>query len=358
MKVLYYNTRKDYLKQLGGDTIQLLKTKEYMEKSGVEITVSPTLDIDAEKYDIIHAFNVLPINPLHDFILKHRENRIVLSTIFWNPDEFQQKVLNKKSLKRKLYSVTNQIPVVNNIINQWLLNKLGFNTNESFKEKFRHCIESSKLILPNSEAEKRNMESELSVKFKSMVIPNAVDIHIQPASTEEIKKTYNIPDDFLLSVGRIEYRKNQAELLKAAKQIVIPVVFVVNINQPEKIYFKQLTNYRFIHIKKLTQPELFALYSIAKAHVMPSWFETPGLASLEAAFMGTQIVTTDRGCTKEYFREHAFYCSPDNPDSIEKAISESLNHPKDMRAMKKIIETNYTWEITAQKTLSAYQAIL
>ena len=357
MKVLYY-IRKNYLKHSGGDTIQLFKTKEYLERLGIEINISSSIDVNSNNYDIIHAFNVIPINPLYEFVLKHHTKKIVLSTIYWNRDEYYQKVINKISLKRKLYFATSKIPIINNIINQGLVTKMGFNTDESFKEKLRYCIESSKLILPNSEAEQVNMESELSIKFRSIVIPNGVDINIQPVSVQEIKRKYSIPDDFVICVGRIEYRKNQAELLKVAKRIGIPVVLVGKVNWHEKKYFKQFKNYKFIHIENLTQPELFGLYSTAKAHVMPSWFETPGLVSLEAAFMETQIVTTDRGCTTEYFREHAFYCSPDSTNSIEKAILESLNHPKDMTAMKKIIENNYTWEIAAQKTFSAYQAVL
>jgi glycosyltransferase involved in cell wall biosynthesis len=357
MKVLYY-IRKSYLEQSGGDTIQLSKTKEYLERLGVKINISSSIDVNSDNYDIIHAFNVIPINPLYEFFLKYHKKKIVLSTIYWNMDEYQQKVLNKISLKRKLYFAASKIPVVNNIINQNLVTKMGFNTDESFKEKLRYCIESSKIILPNSEAEQINIESELSIKFKSIVIPNGVDINIRPVSAEEIKRKYNIPNDFLICVGRIEYRKNQAELLKAAKRIGIPVVLVGKVNWHEKKYFKQFKNYKFVHIESLTQPELFGLYSTAKAHVMPSWFETPGLVSLEAAFMGTQIVTTDRGCAREYFREHAFYCSPDSTDSIEKAILENLNYPKNIKSKKKIIETNYTWEIAAQKTLSVYQAIL
>jgi len=357
VKVLYY-IRSNYLEHSGGDTIQLLKTKEYMENLGVEITISSSIDIDAKNYDLIHAFNVIPVNTLYNFILKHQQSKIVLSTIFWNLDEYQQKVLNKISLKKKLYLIVNKFPIINNIINQYLINKTDFNTIESFKDKLHYCIESSNLILPNSETENKNIKSELSIKCKSIVIPNGVDTNIQPAPVKDIKKKYNIPDDFLLCVGRIEYRKNQHELLKVAKRIGVPVVLVGNINPYEKKYFKQLKEYRFIHIKKLTQPELFGLYLATKVHVMPSWFETPGLVSLEAAYMGTQIVTTNRGCTKEYFREHAFYCSPDSSGSVEKAILESLNNPKDMTIMKKIIETNYTWKISAQKTLTAYQSVL
>lgn len=42
----------------GGDTIQLLKTKEYLENSGIEVDISIELEPDLSKYDIIHLFNL------------------------------------------------------------------------------------------------------------------------------------------------------------------------------------------------------------------------------------------------------------------------------------------------------------
>ena len=130
------------------------------------------------------------------------------------------------------------------------------------------------------------------------------------------------------------------------------------ISRQEKKYFSLVEKYKFTHIPSLSQSEIFGLYLGCKAHVLPSWFETPGLASLEAAYFGAQIVTTDRGCTKEYFEDSVFYCSPENSNSIEKAIESALNCPKNMQKLRGKIIENYTWEAAARKTFAAYESLV
>jgi glycosyltransferase involved in cell wall biosynthesis len=56
--------------------------------------------------------------------------------------------------------------------------------------------------------------------------------------------------------------------------------------------------------------ELISLYQGAKVHILPSWFETTGLVSLEAALCGCNIVTTSRGYARDYFQNMAWYCDP------------------------------------------------
>jgi glycosyltransferase involved in cell wall biosynthesis len=90
--------------------------------------------------------------------------------------------------------------------------------------------------------------------------------------------------------------------------------------------------------------------------VLASWFETTGLSSLEAAVMGCNIVITDKGDTKEYFEDIAFYCDPASPASIFAAIEKAMISPF-RQELKRKIETNYTWEITAEKTMQAYREI-
>ena len=42
------------------------------------------------------------------------------------------------------------------------------------------------------------------------------------------------------------------------------------------------------------------LYQGARVHILPSWFETTGLVSLEAALSGCSVVSTERGHAEEY----------------------------------------------------------
>jgi len=357
MKVLFH-TRKDFLTRTGGDTVQILKTKQYLEKSGLRVDIN-TNNSSVEGYDIHHLFNVIPINHVYDFIKSNPKLRIVISPIYWNLDEFNKKVLEKVFFKRALAKLVRAIPFGKEIMDLNLVSKITGKTSTGlFHKKLSFCLNSSQLILPNSKMEGDHLSEEYDVSEKIIPVPNGVDSNIEPVKYDILRRKYNLPDKFLLCVGRIEYRKNQLALLKAARNLGLNVVLVGRINEKERKYNNLLRDYKYIHLTQLTQSELYALYSGALAHVLPSWFETPGLVSLEAAFNGTQIVTTDRGCAKEYFGDHAFYCNPEDVSSVESAIEACLKNPKDPIRLKKIIGDNYTWDIAAKKTMQAYESIL
>jgi glycosyltransferase involved in cell wall biosynthesis len=91
--------------------------------------------------------------------------------------------------------------------------------------------------------------------------------------------------------------------------------------------------------------------------VLPSWFETTGLSSLEAAAMRCNIVITDKGDTTEYFEHYAFYCDPASPESIYSAVNNAATSDFDERLYKKIY-SQYTWLQTSERTLEAYKETL
>src|SRR6202012_3912692 len=98
-----------------------------------------------------------------------------------------------------------------------------------------------------------------------------------------------------------------------------------------------------------SQQVLAGYYSTAQGHVLRSWFETTGLSTLEAAAMGCNIVITDKGDTKEYFGDQAFYCEPDSPSSIL-AAAEAAAAAGRSEALVRKIRTDYTWAAAAAGT--------
>ena len=57
-------------------------------------------------------------------------------------------------------------------------------------------------------------------------------------------------------------------------------------------------------------PLLASAYAAARVFALPSWFETPGLAALEAALAGSAVAITPFGSTREYFGDLVTYCRP------------------------------------------------
>jgi glycosyltransferase involved in cell wall biosynthesis len=114
-----------------------------------------------------------------------------------------------------------------------------------------------------------------------------------------------------------------------------------------------LEKYRWVrHISEVPYEQMPSYYSFAKVGISASWFETTGLTSLEALFCGTNIVASgDRA--KEYLGDLGHYCSPDDIDSIKRAVIEAFK--ADLPQIDPRMRKEYTWENAATKTLEVYK---
>ena len=165
----------------------------------------------------------------------------------------------------------------------------------------------------------------------------------------------------LLCVGRIEFRKNQMLLIRAAAELRLPVCFVGSINPTEVRYWKDCvrTMKRLgvsweVH-DHLPWDELVEFYARARIHVQPSFFEAPGLSSMEAAMAGCGIVCSEVGTAREYFGEDASYCHPTDVGSLVHAIQECGSTPGRIRRLHDAIERRFSPAMVASQTRSAYE---
>ena len=69
---------------------------------------------------------------------------------------------------------------------------------------------------------------------------------------------------------------------------------------------------------------------------------------------GCNVVVSDRGYTKEYFKDYAWYCDPSRIDSIRQAILDAHHNQRNLELKRYIVE-NYTWDKMAEETLKAYE---
>jgi hypothetical protein len=214
------------------------------------------------------------------------------------------------------------------------------------------------VLLPNSEGERDLLVRNFGVSpEKCVVVCNAVDDTFFDADPGDFVREYGL-SDFVLCVGRIELRKNQHSLLAALKDRDLPVVLIgpafdrqymeiCRANASDKVRF----------IEHIPHDRLPSAYAAARVHVLPSWYDTPGLVSLEAAAAGCNIVSTDRGCTREYFKDMAWYCDPSDVNSIREAVLAAWNAPNSER-LRQFVRENYTWQRAAEQTLQGYQQVL
>ena len=119
----------------------------------------------------------------------------------------------------------------------------------------------------------------------------------------------------------------------------------------------QVANDQISFIDHIEQEELLEHYQKAKIHAMVSWFETTGLSSLEAAACGCNIVVSDKGDQRDYFKNDAFYADPGNVNSIKKELLAADKAKKSELLIHKISE-KFTWQKTAEQTFKAYKRVL
>jgi glycosyltransferase involved in cell wall biosynthesis len=103
-------------------------------------------------------------------------------------------------------------------------------------------------------------------------------------------------------------------------------------------------------------PLLESAYAAARVFALPSWFETPGLAALEAALAGCSVVITPFGSTREYFGDLVEYARPGRPGEIGRALAkcwEDGPHPD----LARTVESRYLWPRVARMIAEVYDAV-
>jgi len=80
------------------------------------------------------------------------------------------------------------------------------------------------IIAPNSLAESEQVQRLLAIeKSKMRIVYLAADERFAIANESEFRKMYNI-DNFILSIGRIEPRKNQLNLIIGKSKLGVPLL--------------------------------------------------------------------------------------------------------------------------------------
>jgi glycosyltransferase involved in cell wall biosynthesis len=357
MKILFITSITAFQRPSGGE-YQALKYKEYLEKKGYLCKFFNSVEDKFDEFDIIHAFGLSPTiwEALKYLKESGSKSKVVLSPIYWPALEYTRKMQKTDVfLIKKLVFVFRAISTLK-LVDQ-LLRLIDFQYS---------IFKLADLILPNSYTEKEAITKLFRLDPNVVrVLYNGVDEEFAKANPYLFESTYGL-SDFVLYVGRIEPRKNTLNLIKAIKDTNLSLVLIGSSNPIyhdyyvlcQKIAMKASDRIKFIPNLSHDSEMLRSAYAASKVFALPSWFETPSLAALEAALAGSTIVITSKGSTKEYFRDLAFYI--DNPDSIKEIrdkIIQAYNTPKNSK-LRNLILHNFTWNKIIERLLHYYHECL
>ena len=362
----------------GGDGVQIRETAKRLRQRGHEVAEINSDKPNAESFDIVHIFNCRVTSSLRQQVAacKSTHTPIVLSPIwinikraFWGSrgaNSVLQELINKRDMA--------SLQLLNSLKNR----KLEVHTEEGKIDANGHgdleigaFEETSQLLsqvdglLPNSWLELQSIRSDLHWVGSCFEVAHyGVDPKLfLDADPSEFREYSGIETPFVMQAGRIEPAKNQAMLCWALREHDIPVVLVGSTkNWPAYAELCQkILGSRLRIFPHLPQKLLASAYASASVHVLPSWMETCGLVSLEAALNGTPLVGSTFGHELEYLGCDAWYGDPGNPLSIRNAVIEALNAGKNCNkatAMKRKVLEKFNWEQTVDQTIKLYERVL
>lgn len=183
---------------------------------------------------------------------------------------------------------------------------------------------------------------------------------------EKIRKKFNLPAPFLLTLGTFEPRKNIKSIFKALSFIFekIPHHFAI-VGQKgwkNQEIIQQMSASQFadrIHfLGYVSDEDIPDVYSAADMFIFPSLYEGFGFPLLEAMSFGVPVIASNVSSIPEVVGEAAHLVNPLRPEEIAEGILRICNEP-DYR--KQLIHrgikqsARFSWDKTAQMTLELFQ---
>lgn len=410
LRVLFC-TRPDAFSNPGGDTIQLLCTRRELTRLGLQVDVSLSAAPDARGYDLVHLFNLQTAGLARsqmDAIVRAGVP-VVVSPIFWDHTELERVTPRLRGAfaapieasvpgrERMLEALERELrrlvpgpamgsgtrpgdgPAMGVV--PWpggdprLGGEVGPGDEEDSagqvdgrllaqRRMQRQVASMADLLLPNSEAEAAVLGRVLGNAIAPcLVVPNGIDAARLVGATPDAFVARYGRRDFVLSAARWDDRKNLLMLCEAVRTAGLPLVLAgPRPNAEYERLVRQVMPPDTLVLDTLGQDELASAYAAARVHALPSWFETPGLSSLEAAAAGCAIVVGDRAAEREYFGDLAYYCDPASVASIREALTRAWQEYEGGRsrreALRSLILDRYTWPRAAARTIEAYSEVL
>ncbi|HEY6952727.1 MAG TPA: glycosyltransferase [Bacteroidota bacterium] len=327
----------------GGPRTQILQSKAELQNLGVRVSLFDAWkEFRPNDFDVVHVFGA-NIGTYHLARELHRVGiPMVISPIFFtrHSAEYVRRIVKAgrvlKSLSRGLWT--------------------------DFGMMAEMCSWAT-LLAANTVDEANLFTLGMGVpEEKVRIVPNGVESRFLNAKASLFKKTYGL-EKFILNVGHVgPERKNVRRLITALEEINHPAVIIARVeNSIEGRRCIELAkkNPRLMILDSVAHDSdlLASAYAACDVFVLPSLFETPGIAALEAGLAGAKVVITPHGGPKEYFGELAEYVDPYSVKSIRTGIQIALIKHKD-RQLRDRIRKEYLWSNTAAQLVRVYETAL
>jgi glycosyltransferase involved in cell wall biosynthesis len=358
----------------GGDVAQAHETARALTALGIDVSVSSELQPDLTGVDLVHVFNLVrPQDAMVQARHAWRHRRpVALSTVYcdmWEYDSSARGGLGGAIARHAGRDSIELAKAAGRAVRSRELHRgLVPLVWPGYRALQHELVARCDVLLPNSVSELRRIERDLEVEIpeeRYVTVPNAVD----PVAYDGHLLDEQSPPPHLaehegcvLCVGRVEGRKNQLNVIRALAGSGHRLVLAGQAAANQRAYVEAVraevgrrANVRWLGA--VSEEDKRWLYRLARVHILASWMETTGLASLEAAALDCALVVTPNGDTRDYFDGAAHFCRPDDPRSIRDAVDAAYRAGPDATLRQRVF-TDYTWDAAAHATARGYETAL
>ena len=200
-----------------------------------------------------------------------------------------------------------------------------------YEKKFRHACRRADKIIAISQQTKDDLIQFFEVDHsKITVIYQGCDTQFThkppPDVCAAIRAKYRLPEQYILSVGTIEERKNLVTIMKALAMLPSSLHIVAlgrstsYMDQVRREIERHCLASRVHFIHDALFSDFPALYANARALVYPSLFEGFGIPVLEGLTAGIPVITSNISSMPEAGGDAALYIHPLDAKEIAHAI--------------------------------------
>ncbi len=213
--------------------------------------------------------------------------------------------------------------------------------------------------------------------YSSEIIPKGIDLQRFSPDVNysdlysDLSRKDNIEGrSIVLTVARLDPRKNLITLIKAAEEIVNKkgikniIFYIIGDGIEKQMLEESITKFGLSSYVKLlgaienSNPLFSKYYAMSNLFVLPTLYEGFGWVFLEAMASGLPIVTTRAGSNAEIVGDIGVLVEPKNPSLLADAIISTLNDKSKLLDMKKRgldKVRNYSWDPIMDKCEKYYR---
>ncbi len=203
-----------------------------------------------------------------------------------------------------------------------------------YRKFYKSCLNADRIVATSNQTKIDIIkhfgisENKIEVIYQSCnSLFSAENLQSEHAS---VRKKYQLPENFILTVGTIERRKNALNVVKAIYYFNLDVNYVLAGRRTK--YYNEILAFAAEHKitekillrENISNEDMPVIYNMADVFVYPSIYEGFGIPVIEAFNAGVPVITADSGSTAEIGGNAAIQVDVHNPKNIGVALKAVL----------------------------------